>query len=473
MLSQKNHITFEGMTNLPQLLTTVCSEQIYRKDVDTMNNLNNVDTINGYASQKTREIRDYLLLVATNNLLIHLNDDRISSDVLENFRTMTLKKIKELHPFKITPPTEKNPRWQTYALSPTGEKKKIRGNTEEELYEKLRIFYSEDENTTLEDFFETWLQKKILATNSMGTIRRHVQHWKKYYLNSPIIKIPLRKLTKSDIEDFLHRTIKEFNLSKTELNNMKIILKGALALAEEKGIISKNPFPSVQINYKLCRYVQKKSNKTQIYQAHEKEILYQYLDEDFKENPDITNTLAIRLLLQLGVRIGELVALKWSDIEDDYIHIQRMESKDQHLEKDLYFSPATYQIVEYAKGKNSNGDRFLYLTPTAKDILKKVKAINERMGYDDRHFIFVNEDGRINSRAIAYRIEKVCNQAGLPVKSAHDMRRTVASELNANGVPLDEIRRILGHSNEQTTLSYIFNPYSDQKTNELIEQALH
>ncbi|MHB8129732.1 MAG: tyrosine-type recombinase/integrase [Mobilitalea sp.] len=42
-------------------------------------------------------------------------------------------------------------------------------------------------------------------------------------------------------------------------------------------------------------------------------------------------------------------------------------------------------------------------------------------------------------------MEKTCAKAGIIVKSAHDIRRTVASVMYSNGIALDEIRRILGH----------------------------
>ncbi len=43
----------------------------------------------------------------------------------------------------------------------------------------------------------------------------------------------------------------------------------------------------------------------------------------------------------------------------------------------------------------------------------------------------------------------------------------------ANGVPLYEIQRSLGHSTQNTTLGYLFNPYSEEDTNKLIETTLH
>ena len=94
------------------------------------------------------------------------------------------------------------------------------------------------------------------------------------------------------------------------------------------------------------------------------------------------------------------------------------------------------------------------------------------MQYPDKEYLFRNEEGRTTRRQIAYCIEKACAKAGIPVKSAHDIRRTVASILFTNGVPLDEIRRFLGHSDEKTTLGYIYNPFNDKQTKELYNKAL-
>lgn len=57
-------------------------------------------------------------------------------------------------------------------------------------------------------------------------------------------------------------------------------------------------------------------------------------------------------------------------------------------------------------------------------------------------------------------------------KSTHKMRKTYASNLNANGVPLDCIREMLGHSNLSTTLEYIYNPLTEKETYDLISKAL-
>jgi len=52
------------------------------------------------------------------------------------------------------------------------------------------------------------------------------------------------------------------------------------------------------------------------------------------------------------------------------------------------------------------------------------------------------------------------------------MRKTYASLLSANGVPLNAIRELLGHSDLQTTLGYIYNPLTDSETADLIAKAV-
>lgn len=72
--------------------------------------------------------------------------------------------------------------------------------------------------------------------------------------------------------------------------------------------------------------------------------------------------------------------------------------------------------------------------------------VNKGYGYFKQDFIFCDEKGRTKIREIDNRIRKHCNKADIEVKSAHDFRRTVASELFNNGVPVEIIRNYLGHS---------------------------
>lgn len=166
-----------------------------------------------------------------------------------------------------------------------------------------------------------------------------------------------------------------------------------------------------------------------------------------------TAFLALRLNFLLGLRVGELVALKWEDYSENHLHIIREEVRDQITNH--------YEVVEHTK---TNQDRFVVLVSKATDILKKIDSQGD--------FIFMRDGNRIISRQVAYVLEKYAERQGLSTKSTHKMRKDFASNLNSNGVPLDCIRELLGHSNLNTTLGYIYNPLTEKETFDLTAKAL-
>lgn len=150
---------------------------------------------------------------------------------------------------------------------------------------------------------------------------------------------------------------------------------------------------------------------------------------------------------------AELVAVKWEDIDENYIHIVREEIRNQTLNK--------YEVVEHTK---TNTDRFVVLPDKVKKIFEQIPKTSE--------YVFVRNGERLHTRQIAYVLEKYAERMSIPVKSTHKMRKTYASILNANQVPLDCIREMLGHSNLSTTLSYIYNPLTETETIQMINNAL-
>lgn len=112
----------------------------------------------------------------------------------------------------------------------------------------------------------------------------------------------------------------------------------------------------------------------------------------------------------------------------------------------------------------TNNDRFVLVVPKAIAILNMIPKESE--------YVFVRDGNRITARQVAYVLEKYAQRQGIPTKSTHKMRKTYASNLNANGVPLDCIREMLGHSNLATTLAYIYNPLTEKETYDLITKAL-
>jgi integrase len=209
------------------------------------------------------------------------------------------------------------------------------------------------------------------------------------------------------------------------------------------------------------RAVRKKSDSSKLYPNDEYDTLDSYLDEE-----STFEALCIQLMFQIGVRIGEGVSLKFSDIEYGQIAIQMMEEKVLVYDGENFLS-AGVQIVEHLKKENDLEYRYIPLTDGAIEIIRKARVLNP-----DGEFIFERNGERITARAVTYWLSKYCRDAGITYKSPHCTRRTTASRLSTAGMPLDKIRDILGQVDEKTTLGYIYNPNTEQENLNIMNEAL-
>ena len=136
------------------------------------------------------------------------------------------------------------------------------------------------------------------------------------------------------------------------------------------------------------------------------------------------------------------------DMPQEFEPIVREESRD--------YETNTYSVVEHTK---THRDRFIPLVPKAIELMDEILAVS-----DGQEYLFERDGCRITSRQINYVLEKFARKAGLDPKRSHKIRKTVASTLNANGLPVDAIRVLLGHSNLQTTMAYLYNPLTNDET---------
>lgn len=366
-----------------------------------------------------------------------------------------IEKVKKMHSYQITTPKKEGDRYQTSYRDHTGKRKNLKASTEEELWKKLiPIYFPEThiDNFIFHDLYLEWLEYKKSMVNSQNTIKRHEQHYRKYFESSKLHTKRIRQIDELFLETECNRIVKDFNLTRKEWGNIKTILNGMFEYAVRKKYLQENPVIKIKILVKF-RQVVRKTGKTETYNTEELRSLNEYLDRMYAEKED-SSFMAVKLNFLLGLRVGELVSLKWSDwCDDNHLHIVREEIRDQ--------TTNAYEVVEHTK---TNRDRFVVLVPKAIEILNRIEHQGD--------FIFMRNGERVNSRQIAYVLEKYAERRGVSTKSTHKMRKTFASNLNAHGVPLDCIRELLGHSELSTTLGYIYNPLTEEETYALIKRAL-
>lgn len=375
-------------------------------------------------------------------------------NVLDTIMANKRTKVKKIHPYAITPANPHNKYWTTYFKRENESRQLVRGKTEDELLDKLVKLYEENshlDNLTFNRLFDEWLEYKKAMTNSSNTIKRHRQHYAKYFEPSKLHCMKLSNIDTFTLEMECNRIVKEFNLTRKAWVNAKTILNGMFDYAKRKKYIIDNPLSDMRITVRYKQTV-KKAGNTQTYNTEELEALNKYLDMKYEETNDSVY-IAVRLNFFLGLRIGELAALKPEDIIGNKIHVVREEVRDQETNQ-------TY-VVEHTK---TNRDRFVALVPQAKQLLQKLDA--------NGVYLFERDGERLRARQIEYVLEKYAQRQGIEPKRSHKIRKTYASRLNAFGVPIDAIREQLGHSELSTTLSYIYNPLTEDATYSMISDAL-
>lgn len=174
-------------------------------------------------------------------------------------------------------------------------------------------------------------------------------------------------------------------------------------------------------------------------------------------------------ILQTGLRTGEMIGLKWSDIDLDkrVIHIQRS--------MDYVYSVGEWRIGE---PKSKAGYRDVPLTQEAIDILenqkkklKNIKVINMKF----KDFVFLCRKGEpTKNSAYNSALVRLCDKAGIDSFSMHVLRHTFATRCIEAGMRPKTLQVILGHSNVGITMNLYVHVTEEEKVKEVerIENAL-
>lgn len=362
-------------------------------------------------------------------------------------------------------------------------RKPVTATTKEKLERKIIDFYLELEQqkenqkeqerlSTIRSIYPLWLNIKGLETNATSYIRRIDNDWNAYYTTDPIIDMDIRTFTKAILKEWALNKVRDKELTKTQYYNMSMIIRQCLDYAVDHELIPLNPYNQFTVDKKLLKKIKQPEDGTQVFLTNERPLIECEAWSDFEEK-NCTSALAIPLAFQLGVRLGELIAIKETDISSDgkYLHIQRMVQKQERQRPDGSWYPARWEAVEHTK--SSAGDRMIYLTEEARRIINVILDSNKENSFYDGGFLFIHGGKRINPRAVDTRIRKYCDHINISSKSTHKIRKTYISSLLDGGININEIRKQVGHEDERTTLkNYCFNRKTSIENESDMEKAL-
>ncbi len=177
----------------------------------------------------------------------------------------------------------------------------------------------------------------------------------------------------------------------------------------------------------------------------------------------------VGLALLTGLRLGEITALRWGDVD--------LEAGRVHVQRSGQWIGGKWTETE---PKTAAGRRTVPIGELGVRLLKRQKAVAARRklqagpAWQENGLVFPARDGRPLRGSVAERaVERLCRQAGVPRLTPHQLRHASASLALAAGTPLPDVSRRLGHSTPAiTTRLYIHSLSDGRHVAEAIERAL-
>lgn len=292
------------------------------------------------------------------------------------------------------------------------------------LQEVLLKTFSEHEATKKEISNQEYLQLFLDAKKIEGCSERTIQYYRitieKLLVNTTT---SIRRMTTEEIRHYLVDYQKMNDCSKVTVDNVRRNISSFFSWLEEEDYILKSPM----------KRIHKIKTKQQV-----KETISDEAIEKLRDNCNCLRDLAmIDLLYSTGIRVGELVNLNISDVDFD-----------------------ARECVVFGKGDK---ERKVYFDAKAKIHLQEY--LNTRT--DNNPALFVTLDSpfdRLKISGVEIRMRRLGKSLNMDKIHPHKFRRTMATRAIDRGMPIEQVQKLLGHSQIDTTMQYAIVNQTNVKT---------
>ena len=165
--------------------------------------------------------------------------------------------------------------------------------------------------------------------------------------------------------------------------------------------------------------------------------------------------LGVYISLNTGMRIGEICALKWSDINVDegIISVRRTIERIYIIEGE---KKHTELVIDTPKTKNSRRE-----IPMSKDLLAIIRPLKKVV--NDEFYVLTNDERPTEPRTYRNYYNALMEKLGVPKLKYHGLRHSFATRCIEAGCDYKTVSVLLGHSNISTTLNLYVHPNMEQK----------
>lgn len=225
-------------------------------------------------------------------------------------------------------------------------------------------------------------------------------------------------------------------LSYRSVNCTLIVLGMALKYANE----------NYNINIAQISFVKEPRKEMRVLSKKEQNILIAYLINDI----DIYK-LGVLIALSTGIRIGELCALQWTDIQNETIKINK-----------------TMQRIKDDKG----GTKIIIMPPKSESSIRNIPLPDFLIPFLEQYkksegYLLSQPNGKyVEPRLLQLQFEKYIKACNLNHANFHSLRHTFATRCVESGWDIKSLSEVLGHSDVKTTLNrYVHSSFEQKKLN--------
>ena len=319
--------------------------------------------------------------------------------------------------------------------------KNVLGKTQAEVKEKLqkalaqakKIDFAKTGKYTVTMWMNEWFEnvaKIKVRPSSHQTYRGYIDH----HITPNIGSIPLEKLTTMDLQKLYRKLLNKGRVDRVEAKqqpkglsaktarNINQVISSAMDFAVAQKIIPENPCKAValpKVEHKEMQTIPAEQLQAFLQEAKATGVYEMYYIE-----------------LATGLRRGELLGLKWTDIDwkNGIIKVRRQVAR------------VDGQIVE-APLKTKNSYRTVTISQQAIEVLKQQKEKT-----NDEYVFPSPNGGPISPDSVNNMLKRVLARAGIPKVRFHDLRHTFATIALQNGVDIKTVSGMLGHFSAGFTL---------------------
>lgn len=299
-----------------------------------------------------------------------------------------------------------------------------------------------------------WTYKRLFehmhSDVTHSTFNGYVSLYETHIKNSQLGKMELKSIKQSHIDKFLKelksngKYTKGEPLAASSVKKVKFLINTVLKSAVADDKIAKNPMDGL----KLPKNTKKEKSRTALTVNAQKAYIKACEDEKY-------GFLYI-LALATGMRMGELIALKWDNVDLDHNIITVVEAIKYTT---VYEADGTSHKEHITKApKSESGIRKI---PIPKSLIIKFKELKLQSSYK---YVFATCTGRpLNQGNINRTHKSICNRANIEPIPFHSLRHTYATRLLEAGENFKTVQVLLGHADITTTMNIYAHVLEDTK----------